>query len=60
VVGDRDGVVVVPRRLLAEVTGRIAAIVKKEEAMFSAITKDSAKPDAMASIFKEATIRYVE
>ncbi|MCO5089823.1 RraA family protein [Bosea sp. (in: a-proteobacteria)] len=57
-VGDRDGVVCVPRRHLDQVCANLAAITAKETAMFDAIASGGPKPEAMASITAELPLRY--
>jgi 4-hydroxy-4-methyl-2-oxoglutarate aldolase len=60
VVGDKDGVVVVPRQFASIVATKVRSIVERETAMFAAISAGGSKPDAMSIISKEAAIRFVE
>jgi len=60
VVGDRDGVVVVPRQFAAQTAARVSEILKRENAMFEAIAGGGSKPEAMAIISQGAPVRYVD
>lgn len=60
VVGDRDGVVVVPDYLLDTTAASLEEVRRKEDAMFKAIAAGGAKPAAMAAISENAPIRYVD
>jgi len=60
VVGDEDGVVVVPHYLAADTAAKLAAITAKEIEMFNAIAAGGEKPAAMAAISTNAPIRYVD
>ena len=60
VVGDDDGVVVVPDYLIESTAAALEQVRIKEEAMFKAISGGGEKPAAMAAISVDATVRYVE
>lgn len=60
VVGDADGLIVVPLDIAEETAARLTRITEKENAMFAAISREGTKPEAMAAISSMAQIRYVD
>ena len=59
VVGDEDGVVVVPGYLLESSAEALRAIIESEDETLSAIMAGGEKPPAMAEISETAPIRFV-
>ena len=60
IVGDGDGVVVVPRRDLEAVAERLQAVFKKEEKMLAAIESGELTNEAMMARLKERGVEFVE
>ncbi len=58
--GDRDGVVLVERREIEHVRGRLAEIRAAETAMFEQILDGKPKPGKMAAITADIPVRYVD
>ncbi|MGE3065425.1 MAG: RraA family protein [Hyphomicrobiaceae bacterium] len=60
VVGDRDGVVIVPAALAEHVAGQLDEIRRLEEEMQGKIRKGMTHPDAIAALLKSDRVRYVD
>ncbi|WP_108659585.1 RraA family protein [Acuticoccus kandeliae] len=60
IVGDEDGVVVIPDYLVESTAAALEAVRQKEDAMFAAISAGGPKPAAMAQIAVDAPVRYVD
>ncbi len=61
IVGDRDGVVVVPQRLLDQVIARVEAIREAEKNVIAKITDSRlTHMEAMATLLKSDRVRYVD
>ncbi|MCL4768531.1 MAG: RraA family protein [Hyphomicrobiaceae bacterium] len=61
IVGDRDGVVVVPQRLLDEVIERVAAIREAEKKVIASVSGDKlTHMESIAALLKSDRVRYVD
>jgi 4-hydroxy-4-methyl-2-oxoglutarate aldolase len=59
-VGDRDGVVVVPQRLLDHVIVRVEAIREAEKKVVAAVAAGLTQMESMAALLKSDRVRYVD
>jgi 4-hydroxy-4-methyl-2-oxoglutarate aldolase len=59
-VGDRDGVVVVPQRVLDTVTARVEAIRVAEKRVIAAVAGGLTHMESMAALLKSDRVRYVD
>jgi 4-hydroxy-4-methyl-2-oxoglutarate aldolase len=60
VVGDRDGVVIVPRRRIAEAAAELAAVREKETAMDALVKSGATVPAWLEARLSSDDIRYVD
>jgi 4-hydroxy-4-methyl-2-oxoglutarate aldolase len=60
VVGDRDGVVIVPRVLLADVLATVQTIAAAEAALQARIKAGLAQLDAVDAMLRSSQVRYVD
>lgn len=61
VVGDRDGVVVIPRKMLDSVIERVAAIKEAEGKVIANVTNNSLTHfDAMAALLKSDKVKFID
>ena len=60
VVGDRDGLVVVPQGRVAAVLAALEAIETKEAAMERRVAEGAAKPDWLGAALAEKGVRYID
>ena len=60
VVGDEDGVVVIPQRDLAVVAERLKGVLQKEAKMLADIEAGNLNFDAMAALFKDKGVETIE
>lgn len=60
IVGDIDGVVVVPRAELGTVIKELAAIAEKEKRMEAAVVSGAKYPDWLDNVLKVGPVRYVD
>lgn len=59
-VGDADGVVVIPHSMLARVTERLAAIVAAEHAVQARIAGGLTALDSIAALLRSDRVRYID
>jgi len=60
VVGDADGVAIVPRNDLPAVTEALAAVSEKEAAMERAVAEGAARPDWLAGVLASDRVRWLD
>jgi 4-hydroxy-4-methyl-2-oxoglutarate aldolase len=60
IVGDEDGVVVVPRALIESVIRRLAQVIKAEKALQARIAKGLDGLDSVAELMRSDRVRYLE
>ena len=61
IVGDADGVVVVPQSRLAETTERLAAVRKAEAATEKRVMKEGlTQPDYLGALLESGKVRYID
>ena len=60
VVGDGDGVVIVPRPDIAAVAGALAAIADKESKMDQAVESGATYPELLDDVLASGAVRFVE
>ena len=60
VIGDDDGVAVVPRDTLEAVAGRLPAIAQKEAEMERAVENGAAQPPWLDGVLDSGSVRYVD
>jgi 4-hydroxy-4-methyl-2-oxoglutarate aldolase len=60
IVGDDDGVVVVPRALIESVIRRLAQVIKAEKALQARIAKGLDGLDSVAELMRSDRVRYLE
>jgi 4-hydroxy-4-methyl-2-oxoglutarate aldolase len=60
IVGDEDGVVVVPRALIESVIRRLAEVIKAEKALQARIAKGVGGLDGVAELMRSDRVRYLE
>jgi 4-hydroxy-4-methyl-2-oxoglutarate aldolase len=59
-VGDRDGVVCIPQRLLDTVAARVEAIRAAEKRVIAAVTAGLTHSENIAALLKSDRVRYVD
>jgi 4-hydroxy-4-methyl-2-oxoglutarate aldolase len=59
-VGDQDGVVVVPQRLLDQVIARVEKIREAEKQVIAAVGSELTRFEAMAALLSSDRVRYVD
>ncbi|MBV9246097.1 MAG: hypothetical protein JO366_14920, partial [Methylobacteriaceae bacterium] len=60
IVGDVDGIVVVPRGMLDHVVKRLAEVIKAEQALQARIAEGLTVLDPIDALLRSERVRYVE